>query len=52
MQRPGWHVAARGSLELSADADTFLLSIDLTALHDGEVVFSRVWTDQVPRDWA
>jgi len=52
MQRPGWHVATRGSLELSADADTFHLSIDLTALHDGEVVFSRVWTDQVPRDWA
>jgi predicted acyl esterase len=52
MRRPDWAVATKGSLELSADADYFHLSIGLTALHDGEVVFSRTCTDDVPREWA
>jgi putative CocE/NonD family hydrolase len=52
MERAGWKVTTRGSLELSADAGTFHLVIDLTALHDDEVVFSRTWKDSVPRVWA
>jgi hypothetical protein len=52
MERPGWKVTARGSLELSADAGTFHLVIDLIALHDDEVVFNRTWNDTVPRVWA
>jgi hypothetical protein len=52
MERPGWAVATKGSLELSSDADNFYLSIGLTALHDGEVVFSRTWTDRIARQWA
>jgi hypothetical protein len=52
MERPGWAVGTKGSLELTADADTFYLSIELTAIHDGETVFSRTWTDEIPREWA
>jgi putative CocE/NonD family hydrolase len=52
MERPGWKATTRGSLELSADAETFHLVIDLIALHDDEVVFNRRWEDLVPRVWA
>jgi hypothetical protein len=52
MERPGWKVTTQGSLELSADAEEFHLVIDLTALHDDQVVFNRTWTDTVPRVWA
>jgi hypothetical protein len=52
MERTGWKVATRGSLELSADAEAFELIIGLTALHDDVVVFTRTWEDRVPRTWA
>jgi len=52
MERPGWAVTTMGSLEISSDADDFYLSIGLTALHNGEVVFSRTWDDRIPREWA
>ncbi len=52
MERPGWKVTTQGSLELSGDADSFHLKIELTALHDDRVVFNRVWDDDVPREWA
>jgi putative CocE/NonD family hydrolase len=52
MARPGWAVTTRGSLELSADAGFFHLEIDLTALHGDAVVFSKTWTEHIPREWA
>ncbi len=52
MERPGWSVSTRASLELTADAGEFRLSIALTALHDGDVVFERRWADRIPREWA
>lgn len=52
MERPGWKVSTRGRLELSGDASAFHLVIALTALHDDRVVFTRTWTDTVPREWA
>jgi predicted acyl esterase len=52
MERPGWSVATRESLDLSADAHDFFLTIDVAAFHDGEEVFSRTWEDRVPRQWA
>jgi hypothetical protein len=52
MERPGWNVTTRGSLELSADVEAFHLVIGLTALHDDEVVFTRTWEDRIPRVWA
>ena len=52
MERPGWKVTTQGSLELSGDADSFHLKIELTAVHDDRVVFNRVWDDNVPREWA
>ena len=42
----------RGSLELSGDAESFYLVIHITALHDDRIVFSRTWSDTVPREWA
>jgi hypothetical protein len=45
-------VTTRGSLELSADAETFDLVIGLTALHDDEIVFTRTWEERIPRLWA
>jgi putative CocE/NonD family hydrolase len=52
MERSGWKVATRGGLELTADADAFHLVIELTALHDDELVFNRTWKDRIPRVWA
>ncbi|MGH8950238.1 MAG: CocE/NonD family hydrolase [Acidimicrobiia bacterium] len=52
MERPGWKVATRGTLQLAADADEFHLSIELTALHEDRVVFSRTWKEVIPREWA
>ena len=52
MERPGWKVTTRGSLELTGDAEDFRLSIDLTALHDDRVVFTRTWHEVIPREWA
>jgi uncharacterized protein len=52
MERPGWKVSTRGSLELSGDSDLFQLVIHLAASHDDRIVFSRTWTDKVPREWA
>jgi hypothetical protein len=52
MERPGWKVTTRGSLELSADGEAFSLVIDLTALHDDEVVFTRTWKERIPRERA
>ena len=52
MERPGWKVTTRGSLELSSVAGAFNLVIGLTALHDDEVVFTKTWEDRIPRVWA
>ena len=52
MERPDWKVSTRGSLELSGDAESFYLVIHITALHDDRIVFSRTWSDTVPREWA
>lgn len=52
MERPGWKVTTRGSLELSSVAGAFDLVIGLTALHDDEVVFTKTWEDRIPRVWA
>ncbi len=52
MVRPGWKVTTRGSLELWGDSASFHLVIELSALHDDVVVFSRTWTDSVAREWA
>ncbi len=52
MERPGWAVLTRGSLEITADAGSFHLTIELTAAHDDETVFTRVWEEEIPRQWA
>ncbi len=52
LERPGWSVTTRGGLDLTGDAESFHLTIRLTAEHDGAEVFSRVWEETIPRQWA
>jgi hypothetical protein len=52
MERPGWKVATRGSLELTGDQHEFHLAIVVSAYHDDRMVFTRAWKDSIPREWA
>jgi putative CocE/NonD family hydrolase len=52
MERHGWKVATRGSLELTGDQDEFHLAIVVSAYHDDRMVFTRAWDDSIPREWA
>ncbi len=52
MERPGWKVKTRGSLELSSVAGAFDLVIGLSAFHDDQIVFTKTWKDRIPRVWA
>lgn len=52
LERPGWSVTTRGSLEISGDADTFRLSIELAASLDGTEVFHRRWAEEIARRWV
>ncbi|HSK05976.1 MAG TPA: CocE/NonD family hydrolase C-terminal non-catalytic domain-containing protein, partial [Acidimicrobiia bacterium] len=52
MERAGWKVATRGSLQLTADDSSFRLVIVLGADHDDRVVFTRTWDETIPREWA
>ncbi|MGA8041060.1 MAG: CocE/NonD family hydrolase [Acidimicrobiia bacterium] len=49
LSRPGWLAAATGRLELTADADDFYLSIELTATLNGVEIFAKQWDDTVQR---
>jgi hypothetical protein len=51
LERPGWHVATTGRMEL-AGREQFRIAIELTAEHNGAEVFRRRWEEDVPRDWA
>ncbi len=52
LERPGWNVGTIGSLEMTADANTFHLEVELKALHDGTVIWERRWEEEIPREWA
>jgi uncharacterized protein len=52
LSRDGWDVGASGRLEITADDHEFLLTIDLTATKDGEVIFRETTREQIPRVWA
>jgi uncharacterized protein len=52
LRREGWNVGASGRLEITANDHDFLLTIDLTATEDGEVVHRATTRERVPRVWA
>jgi hypothetical protein len=52
LERPGWKVGTIGSLEMTADAETFHLIVELKALHDGAQIWERRWDEEIPREWA
>ncbi|MGA7098252.1 MAG: CocE/NonD family hydrolase C-terminal non-catalytic domain-containing protein, partial [Acidimicrobiia bacterium] len=49
LSRPGWLAAATGRLELTADADDFYLSIELTATLNGVEIYAKQRDDTVQR---
>ncbi len=51
LRRPGWDVSAEGSIHIEG-GDSFLVTIDLVAHHNGEEVFRRTWAESIPRRWA
>lgn len=52
LRRAGWEVRTTGTVDMTADADAFHLTIGVTATHDGVEVWSRTWNDDIPRQWA
>lgn len=52
LARPGWEVAAVATVDVTADSTTLHLAIDLVASHQGAEVWSRRWSEDVPRVWA
>ncbi len=52
LSRPGWDVAATGTVQLGTGPEHFDLAIDVSAKHDGATVWSRQWRDTIPREWA
>ena len=52
LERPGWKVGTIGSLEMTADHETFHLIVELKALHDGIAIWQHRWDERIPREWA
>ena len=52
LRRPGWEVRTTGTVDMTADADVFHVTIGVTATHDGVEVWSRTYDDHIPREWA
>ena len=52
LERPGWSVGTVGTLEMTADAHNFHLTVELKAMHDGSLIWERRWSEQIPREWA
>jgi uncharacterized protein len=51
LSRPGWSVETRGRIEISG-GPSFDTTVELVALQDGEEVFRRIWSEEIPRVWA
>ena len=48
-QRTGWKVVIDSVIELSCTADTFIVTIELRAAYNNELIFSRRWREAFPR---
>ncbi|MBI3302751.1 MAG: hypothetical protein HYZ72_11855 [Deltaproteobacteria bacterium] len=47
-ERPHWHIVIDSRLQVSCTAETFVVEIDLRAQHNGALVFTRRWQEQIP----
>ena len=52
LRRGDWEVTTVGRLGMTADAAQFHVRIELVASLGEQEVFSRTWTESVPRRWA
>lgn len=52
LEREDWSVGTDGTLEITADAGAFAVTVSLKAIHDGDQVLDRTWTESIPRSWA
>ena len=50
LRRGNWTPELRGSVELRATKDAFLITARLTASESGKEVFTRAWEETIPRD--
>jgi len=50
LRRGSWTPELRGSVELRATKDAFLITARLTANESGKEVFTRAWEETIPRD--
>ena len=49
LEREGWKVNVDSRLDFSCTEKMFIVEIDLSAQHNGEVVFKQSWKEEVPR---
>lgn len=47
--RENWQIVVDSTLQLSCTAETFIVTIDLQAQHNGRGVFTRRWQEAFPR---
>jgi hypothetical protein len=48
-ERTDWKIVIDSTIRLSCTADMFIVQIDLKAQHNGAAVFTRCWTQAIPR---
>jgi hypothetical protein len=49
-RRGDWHVEIETRAVCTSTQDTFRIEAELKAAENGEVVFSRIWDERIPRD--
>lgn len=52
LARPGWEVAAIGSVSIGSDQAGFTVEIELEATHNADVVYLRSWREVIERSWS
>ncbi len=48
-ERTDWKIVIDSKIRLSCTVEMFIVQIDLKAQHNGAAVFTRCWTEEIPR---
>jgi hypothetical protein len=48
-ERTDWKIVIDSTIRLSCTAEMFIVQIDLKAQHNGAAVYTRCWTQAIPR---
>jgi hypothetical protein len=51
LSREGWSVETIGSIQIVAGT-AFEVRVELSAKHDENEIFHRVWEESIPRQWV